>query len=82
MDITVRLSAGLAQGIGQPRLQLTLAEAATMADLYAWLRDRYPDLAPQIDTAIPVIAGRHVPMTTPLTPNTEVALLLPVSGGL
>ncbi|MCC9074612.1 hypothetical protein FKZ61_000595 [Litorilinea aerophila] len=35
MDITVRLSAGLAQEIGQARLQLTLPETATVADLYA-----------------------------------------------
>ncbi len=81
MDITVRLSAGLAQEIGQARLLLTLPETATVADLYAWLRARYPAQSAQIDAAVPIIAGRHASMAAPLPAQGEVALLLPVAGG-
>lgn len=81
MEITVRLSAGLARQAGQPRLSLDLAEGATLADLLARLRAGYPALAPQLEATVAVIAGRHAGMDEPLTAGQEVALLVPISGG-
>ena len=81
MNIRVRLSAGLAQFVGNPRLIVTLAEDATVADLLDHLCIRHPALAPKLDVAIPMIAGRHAAHADLLVDAQEVALLLPVAGG-
>lgn len=81
MNVRVRLSAGLAQFVGYPRLIVTLAENATVADLLDHLCIRHPSLAPKIDIVIPMIAGRHAAPADHLVDAQEVALLLPVAGG-
>ena len=80
MIVAVRVSAGLAQELGSPRLAVTLAEGATVADLLAHLRAAYPAAA-RLAIALPIVAGQYVGAAHPLTPETEVALLLPVAGG-
>jgi molybdopterin converting factor small subunit len=81
MTVHVRLSAGLAQLIGNPRLALTLAEEATVADLLLQLRRQYPALEGRLDSAIPMISGKHAVQSDRLVAGQEVALLLPVAGG-
>lgn len=81
MNVSVRLSGDLAQQVGMARLQVTLAEKTTVADLVAHLRQQYPAAAARIDIAVPIIAGQHVSPTTKLAAGQEVALLLPVAGG-
>ena len=81
MEISVRLSAGLAQFTGNPRLSVHLPEGATVADLLEHLRRQHPDLEPRLSVALPVISGRHVPFSEPLDSGQELALLLPISGG-
>jgi molybdopterin converting factor small subunit len=81
MNVYVRLSAGLAQLIGHPRLAVSLAEEATIADLLAHLRQQYPVLEQRLGSAIPIIGGQHVTSAEPLLAGQEVALLLPVAGG-
>ena len=81
MNVTVRLGAGLVEPAGKPRLQLTLADEATVADLLACLREQHPSLAPKLSSAIPMVSGRHAPPSQPLASGQEVALLLPVAGG-
>ncbi len=81
MNVNVRLSAGLASAAGNARLRVTLSENATVADLLAHLRRQHPALTTRLDSAIPIISGRHVSETEPLTTGQEVALLLPVAGG-
>ncbi len=81
MNVNVRLSAGLAHSLGNPRLTVTLADDATVADLLAHLRREHPQLQPGLDTAIPMIAGRHASLSQSLSPGQEVALLLPAAGG-
>ena len=81
MNVNVRLSGDLAQQVGNARLQVTLAENITVADLAAYLRQQYPAAAARIDIAVPIIAGQHVSPTTKLAAGQEVALLLPVAGG-
>ena len=58
-----------------------LAEGATVDELFARLRDIDPDLAPALRSALPVVAGEHVPRDRRLADRDQVALLLPVSGG-
>jgi molybdopterin converting factor small subunit len=81
MQVRVRLGAGLSRLSAAQRLTVELADGATVADLYARLRDTRPDLAPALRSALPVVAGEHVPTERPLAHREEVALLLPVSGG-
>jgi molybdopterin converting factor small subunit len=81
MVINVRFSTGLAQHIGQPRLQVTLAEGATIADLRQHLNHYFEGLSQPLATAIPVLAGRHVTDNQQLHHGQEVSLLLPIAGG-
>jgi molybdopterin converting factor small subunit len=81
MQVRVRLGAGLSRLAAAPLLTVELADGATVADLYARLRDAHPDLAPALRSALPVVAGEHVLSERPLAHREEVALLLPVSGG-
>lgn len=81
MNIHVRLSAGLAQAAGNSRLAVTLAEGATVADLLAHLQAEYPALSSKLVRAVPVVSGRHLGLSAPLSAGQEVALLLPVAGG-
>ncbi len=81
MQVSVRLSAPLAQEMGAPRLSLTLPDGATIGDLVAVLRSDYPR-AERLAAALPIVGGQYVALDSPVAPDSEVALLLPVAGGL
>lgn len=81
MQVRVRLGAGLARLSAAPLLTVDLAEGATVDGLYERLRDIDPRLAPALRSALPVVAGEHVPRDRRLADRDQVALLLPVSGG-
>ena len=81
MQVPVRFSAGLAQDIGSPRLSIDVPDGATVADLLRQLHAAYPD-ALRLSTALAVINGQYVSANATLPSDQEVALLLPVSGGL
>jgi molybdopterin converting factor small subunit len=81
MKVNVRLGGDLARQVGNARLQVTLAERATAADLVAHLREQYPAALAQWNVAVPIIGGQHVSPETVLAAGQEVALLLPIAGG-
>ncbi|MEM7348226.1 MAG: MoaD/ThiS family protein [Chloroflexota bacterium] len=81
MNINVRLNGALAQQIETTRLRVQLADSATVADLLDHLRHQYPNAASMINQTVPFVAGKHLSATTQLTPNQDIALLLPVAGG-
>lgn len=81
MQVRVRLGAGLARLSAAPLLTVDLADGATVDELYERLRDLDPELAPALRSALPVVAGEHVPRDRRLADRDQVALLLPVSGG-
>ena len=81
MQVRVRLGAGLARLAAAPLLTVELADGATVEQLYERLRDEDPGLAPALRSALPVVAGEHVPRDRRLADRDQVALLLPVSGG-
>ena len=81
MQVRVRLGAGLARLSAAPLLTVDLADGATVGELYERLRDIDPELAPALRSALPVVAGEHVPPDRRLADRDQVALLLPVSGG-
>lgn len=82
MHVNVRLSAGLAQITGVSRLQLTVPESTTVADLSGLLVEQYPGLQLRLGHAVAMLGGSHVPPGALLVPDQEVAFLLPVAGGI
>lgn len=81
MQIRVRLGAGPSRLSPAPLLTVDLADGATVDELYEHLGDTDPGLAPALRSALPVVAGEHVPRDRPLADREQVALLLSVSGG-
>ena len=82
MNIQVRLSAGLAYAAGQTRLALALPTDATVATAVSAITTQHPTLAGRLERALPMLGGRHVEATTPLTDGAELLLLLPAAGGV
>jgi molybdopterin synthase sulfur carrier subunit len=81
VQVRVRFGAGLSRLSRAPLITVELDEGATVDELYERLRDDDPSLAPALRSALPVVAGEHVPRNRPLAHREQVALLLPVSGG-
>lgn len=81
MQIRVRLSSGLVELIGIPRLNMSLKDNATVADLREEIYQKYPELQDAMATAIPIVMGEHVSFSAALSNGQEVAFLLPVAGG-
>lgn len=81
MQVTVRVSGVLAQGIGAARFPVRLPDPATAQTLLQHLQATYPDLAAEMERAVIVIAGTHQAKTAALEDGQEVALLMPIAGG-
>ena len=58
MQVNVRLSAGLAQVTGQARMQVTVPDGATVADLVDQLLSQYPDVVATADKGHSCHRGR------------------------
>ena len=76
MQIRVRLSSGLAEPIGIARLNMSLEENASVADLKEAICQQYPELREGFAAAIPVLMGQHVAFSESLSNGQEVAFLL------
>ncbi|MFO7632724.1 MAG: MoaD/ThiS family protein [Caldilinea sp.] len=81
MQISVRLNAVLAQITGAARLQVTVNDDATVADVLRMLTETYPDLGTRLERAVPVLGGNHAMLSDKVTAEQEVAFLMPVAGG-
>jgi len=81
MRVNIRLSGDLATLAGQHRFSMAVADDATVGDLVDLLRQEYPKTVSRLDTAVPIIAGRHVTQSELLADGQEVAFLLPIAGG-
>ena len=77
----MRLGAGLATAAGSRRLTVALPDDASVDTLLAELRERRPELAAGLESALPVVRGTHADRDQRLNDGDDVALLIPVAGG-
>ena len=82
MRVRVRLGAGLSRLADAPQLSIDLADGASVDDLLAALGTEQPALEPALRSVLPVLAGTHVEREQRLATGDEVALLIPVAGGV
>jgi molybdopterin synthase sulfur carrier subunit len=81
MQVRVRLGLGIARFAPTPQLMLELPDGSNVEQAYEAIESEYPDLAPALRSALPVVAGRHAERTQSLRHGDELALLIPVAGG-
>ncbi|MDX1616083.1 MAG: molybdopterin converting factor subunit 1 [Candidatus Promineifilaceae bacterium] len=81
MDVKVRLFATLKDRAGQGHIQVSVPETATVETLLAAAANRYPELAPALDSVLVAVNKAFADEDTELNPGDEVALFPPVSGG-
>ena len=81
MHIAVRLGSGLARLAGRPRLELDLADGATVRDLLDRVAGERPELSAGLPSVLTVVRGSQVASDRVLSDGDEVALLIPISGG-
>lgn len=81
LNITVRLFAGLREGLGGERLFLDLPDGATVGDVLEQVRQRSEKTATMVSKSAVVIDLEYVFAEKVLSDGTELSLLPPVSGG-
>lgn len=70
-----------ADAAGSRRVELPADEGETLAGLWENLSERYPGLAPMRDTLAFAVNEEYAGMDHGVSPDDEVAVLPPVSGG-
>jgi molybdopterin converting factor subunit 1 len=81
MQLNVLLFAGLAERAGGRDIRVELGEATTVRELLKTIAERYPALAPMLDSCFVSINQEFALPDQTVRPGDEVALLPPVSGG-
>jgi sulfur-carrier protein len=81
MRIAVRLGSGLSRLAGRSRLELDLADGATVGDLLDRVAGDRPELSSGMPSVLTVVRGSQVAGDRVLSEGEEVALLIPIAGG-
>lgn len=89
MIVFVRLGEPFWRVVGERNLAVELPDGASVADLLAWLKRRYPALVGEMEEAPPqlmvdddAVAGDdHARMAVPLVDGASIYLLWPIAGG-
>ena len=81
MTISVVFFAAAREVTGSDRLELTLSDGATIADVKHELRELYPDLYSVLRNSMWSINCKYAAERDPIPDGAEVGLILPVSGG-
>jgi molybdopterin converting factor subunit 1 len=79
--VWVRLFARFRDAIGAESVAVPLPGPRTAAALRRQMGELYPDLAGLLERSAIAVNGEFANDDTPVTPDDEVALLPPVSGG-
>lgn len=78
--LTVQLFAGLAAAAGQRQISVRPA-AATVAGVRAALATALPAIGPLLARSSLAVDGRYAPEEAAVGPDSEIAVIPPVSGG-
>lgn len=81
MKVYVRFAPTVANIHNSTPMEVTLADEATVADLLDYFRTHHPTLAPRLNLALPLTAGRAMPKTETLTAGQEIQFLPIMAGG-
>jgi molybdopterin converting factor small subunit len=81
LRIAVRLGSGLSRLAGGPRLEVELADGATVGELLDRVAEDRPALSTGLPSVLTVVRGSQVAGNRVLEEGEEVALLIPVAGG-
>ncbi|WP_211746798.1 molybdenum cofactor biosynthesis protein MoaE [Paenibacillus sp. Marseille-Q4541] len=81
MNITVLLFAGIAERIGQSRIDLTIEVPYTAGQVKQELMNQYPNASELVQSAIIAINQEYAPSHVIIKEEDEIALIPPVSGG-
>jgi len=82
MRIAVRLGSGLSRLAGRSRLEVDLADGATVGDLLDRVAGDRPELGAGLPSVLTVVRGTQVAGDRVLSDGDEVALLIPIAGGI
>ena len=81
MNLNIRLFATLKERAGTNALELELPDSANVETLLAALSKQFPTLAPSLKTVLVAVNHDYAFPDQLLSPNDEIALFPPVSGG-
>lgn len=81
MELEIRLFATLKDRAGQGRIQVSVAEPATVQTMLSAVTAAYPGLGPALPTALIAVNKAFASHQTPIEPGDEIAIFPPVSGG-
>jgi molybdopterin converting factor subunit 1 len=81
MQLSVRLFARARDLVGKSEVVVELAPGATVADLRGRLSVDYPTLKSLLENSAVAVNDEFADDSSGLSPNSEIALLPPVSGG-
>ena len=81
MLCVVKLFAVARERIGRDSISVELPAGSTVANLRAELAQQFPQLAPLLAQVRFAVNSEFSRETTPLTADSEIAIIPPVSGG-
>jgi molybdopterin converting factor subunit 1 len=81
MKIKVLLFASLRDLVGSEKLEVELKEGASVKDLIGAITAEYPALGERLASTRVAVDDRFSTESDPISANSEVALIPPVSGG-
>jgi MoaE-MoaD fusion protein len=81
MNVNVKLFAVARQRIGANTIEVELAAPATVHQLRGALVEQYPSLGDVVPHVRVAVNSEYAPDSTTISPQSEIALIPPVSGG-
>lgn len=81
MKVRVKLFAVARQHIGRDTIEVELPESATIRQLRSALIEQHPPLADVIPHARFALSSEYAADSATISPDSEIALIPPVSGG-
>ena len=81
MNVRIKLFAVARQRIGRDTIEVDLPASPTIHHLRAALIEQFPPLGDIVPHARFALNSDYAPDSAPISPNTEIAIIPPVSGG-